>query len=221
MNHSEKGIKTIKIMNTRSKDWGLTPIKWTREWTIMPVVEKCPDCDGRGEADFFKATGKLAKNPYDSKKEYFKWNEWLREIRMTGERKQCPTCPKKRTSWGDIGTGEVTVYKKIKVWVGRPVWAKGTKFDSRFANQWRDAKVCELCSKSITGRWSNLVPVNAKAKGVIHGMWVGEDCARKFFGLELVLSPDQFKGIKKSEIKRHYRIIDGMKLKDPTPPTDR
>jgi hypothetical protein len=212
--HSEKGLKTISLMGTESADWHLTPLKWKYVYEMVPTKVKCPTCRGRGQVNL-EADGSVAVNEIDHKKDYYKWNERQQQMRALPTAK-CPECPARR-GWSMYGTGEVVVMKKQKVLVAFPVWAKGTEFDSRF----RDAKysrssytpsdkrvrhVCELCSKSITGVWSYRVPVQARgADGKIHGMWVGEDCARKILGVEIVLSDDQKKELKDS-VYKHWIV---------------
>lgn len=221
--HTEKGIKTLSLMETEPTDWGLTPIRWVWEYRLRPVKEICPSCHGHGSANIYPDGSlfdqrtdkefKKIKNPGHFETQDFKKKHKIQYGR-------CPTCPQAYYNRGgerrpcSVGTGKVIVEKKIKVLVGYPEWAKKTKFDSRFHDIYRGHtasgksvhSVCGLCSKSITGRWSGLVPVNGKGKnGVIHGMWVGADCAKKFFGIELVLDADQFKNLKKSE-KKNYII---------------
>lgn len=182
--HSEKALKTFDMMNTKPADWGLTPIKWVQEMHSVPTKVKCSTCHGIGQA-YFRADGQLWVNKVDYDKNYYGWNDEQRRMRAEGKRDRCPTCPPRR-GHPSYGTGEVVEIRKRKVWVGYVQWEKGTKFDSRFALHDRtNCRVCELCSKSIFGKMSGLVPVHGKgADGTIHGMWVGEDCARKFLGIK-------------------------------------
>lgn len=75
--------------------------------------------------------------------------------------------------------GLVREHRMVTKTVGVVQWAKHTHFDSRFGSGIN----CSLCSKLIpSGRF---IPVTGKGKdGRVHGMWVGEDCARKFFGVK-------------------------------------
>jgi hypothetical protein len=129
-------------------------------------------------------------------------------VREESKEAACPTCPKVRRSrqgrtyysadegglWTIAsdrhhGAGYMDGYRWLNglvlktVTVEREVgvvqWAAGTKFDSRFGGGYH----CSLCSKAIpSGRF---VPVTGRgADGVVHGMWVGEDCAKKFFGVK-------------------------------------
>lgn len=179
MSHSEKGLKTLSVMNTTPEEWGLTDIKWVQEKRMMPVKAKCPDCHGIGKAwvnpegkahDFWKHTDLPCMTGFEKKEQIEKYS--LKEGK-------CPTCPSSR-KWSGRGTGEVVIFKEMKVWVGYVQWHSKTVFDSRFNHTSGD---CHLCSKRI--KQSRLVPVTAKGKdGIIHGMWVGMDCARKFFGIK-------------------------------------
>ena len=76
-------------------------------------------------------------------------------------------------------TGE---WKKKPVTIGKVMWPKNdegdliTKFDSRFGHH-----DCMVCGKPHIK--SGLVPVMAKDdEEEWHGMWVGQDCAKKFMG---------------------------------------
>lgn len=180
--HSEKAHETFAQMNTVAGDWGLTPIKWVKEKMLWPVKVRCKTCHGVGQARF-KNNGTLWVNKVDYEKDYYRHSEETQRIWREGIRKQCPTCPPKRNYVG-YGTGEVTEMKMMEVMVGYTQWTPGTVFDSRFVNHNRsNCRVCQLCSKTIKS--SNLVPVNGKSPdGVIHGMWVGMDCARKFLGIK-------------------------------------
>ena len=213
--HSEKGLKTIELMNTKPDDWGLTPIKWVWEIVMANVEKECPTCRGRGKAYVNIKTGK----PSSGANDYKKLNDrspsgW----RSKNEYGRCPTCPQRSTrGFGpiELGTGKIVVQEKAKILVGYPIWPKGVQFDSRFEDAIYNTRrtkeivhyVCALCSKSIGGRWSYVIPVNARGSdGKIHGMYVGEDCARKFLGLELVLDMEQLEEVKKSERKQHVQI---------------
>lgn len=230
-NHSEKGLKTLEVMGTTADDWGLTPIKWVWEMIVAPVEKVCPSCHGRGQTnsypdgkvfDYQKVTKALKKKAKSSYVGHYELEDYKKKNGVKYGR--CPKCPQKKTrNWGpiDVGTGKVIVWEKVKMLVGYPIWPKGCLFDSRFheAKYYRQGKtagkygeasvhsVCELCSKSIYGRWSFLVPVNGKGKdGKTHGMYVGEDCAHKFLGLELVLDLKQLEEVKKSERKQRVQI---------------
>jgi hypothetical protein len=230
--HSDKGKKTMELMGTVPEDWGLTPIKWVYEMRLAPVLEDCETCDGRGSTYTYpdgKVFGgeeevrKALKKPKSAYIGYLAIDDYKKKHDI--EYRRCPSCPRKESrSWGplDVGTGKVIVWKDVEVLVGYPQWVKGTLFDSRFheAKYSRTGKaagidggervhsVCELCSKSIYGIWSNLIPVNGRGKdGKVHGMYVGEDCAKKFLGITLVLSKEQKQAMKKS-VRKEYFVIE-------------
>lgn len=224
--HSEKGLKTISLMNTKPDDWGLTPIKWVKQKMMWPVEKECPACRGRGKCstyadgrvfDHSKVTKALQKKLKVSYLGHFEMEAYKKKNGV--DYRRCPKCPQKSArGFGpiDVGTGKIIVMEETEVTVGYPIWPKGCLFDSRFEdalyytsrNSDKPVKhVCALCSKSITGRWSYTIPVNAKgADGKTHGMYVGEDCARKFLGLELVLDMEQLKEVKKSVRKQRVQI---------------
>lgn len=207
--HSEKGMKTITLMGTAQDDWHLTPIKWQYVNMVVPVKVDCSDCRGYGRTYVNLESGKPAKDTTYQNINDRKEGGW----KTKNVYQKCPTCDSGRDKRGHKSSGKVTIFKEQRVLVGTPVWAGGTLFDSRFEGKIyeRDAtasgknvhSVCELCSKSITGTWSFRVPVQAKgADGRIHGMWVGQDCARKVLGVEVSLTPEQTKELKTSEYKR-------------------
>lgn len=204
--HSEKGLKTIEQAGTKPTDWSLTPIKWQFLNLLMPTKIKCPDCHGHGRTHVNLATGKVAKDQTHENLNDRSPGGW----NTKNEYKCCPGCftGKGRGGRGGYaGSGKITVQKMQKVLVGTAVFAKGTLFDSRFHEHNRaNCLVCELCSKSIMGAWSFRVPVQARgADGRIHGMWVGEDCAKKFLGIEVALTEDQKLELKKS-VYKHWII---------------
>lgn len=211
--HSEKGIKTIELMNTKPSDWHLTPIRWEYVTLTVPTKVKCPSCHGYRRTSVNKKTGKPAKR---EKGKFYGYNE-DKKWREANPYSSCPTCISAKTK---EPTGEVVKNQKQKVLCGFPVWAKETKFDSRFEDglytrngltaggRWVKC-VCALCSKSITSPWAYRVPVQAKGKdGVIHGMYVGADCAKKILGQEIVLTADQKKELKNS-VYKHFKIMEG------------
>jgi hypothetical protein len=206
ISHSEKGLKTIDLMGTKPTDWALTPIDWQFLNLIMPTKIDCPTCCGRGRTYVNLASGKPSKdatfkNINDRAKDGWK---------SKNNYQCCPACYKGKTRYPrehEFGSGKTTIMKMQRVLVGRAVWAKGTLFDSRFSHQCRsNVKICDLCSKSIKGIWSFRIPVQARgADGRIHGMWVGEDCAKKILGVEVVLTDDQKLDLKKS-VYKHWII---------------
>lgn len=176
ISHSDKGLKTLELMGTKPADWGLVEIKWVQEMRPMPVKKDCPTCSRTGHAPFEK-DGTLAVNKISYEKDYYKWNTREQEMWRL-EKRQCPTCPPRR-NWGGYGTGYVTVWKPMKVWIGYPQWEEGSRFDSRFCDS---MDTCDLCNKVI--KKSGFVAVHGKdTYDKVHNMYVGEDCARKFLGI--------------------------------------
>jgi len=199
MNHSEKGLETLTAMGTKSEDWGLAEIEWEKRVLPTEVWTGCPVCEGDGRVGILN--GKTVP----------RWEAWNNGASKTI--KTCTNCP--RVSWTHKGrswrtkdmdpsrrsmdnhhgdatnlsremNGLVLAILPVERQVGIVQWAKGTKFDSRFARRYGATtghRECELCAKAVpSGRF---VPVTGKgADGVIHGAWVGEDCARKFFGVK-------------------------------------
>lgn len=204
--HSDKGLKTLELMGTKPDDWALPPIKWTQVMMSVPVEQDCPDCYGRGTTYVNIVTGKKATDANYENINDRSLTGWKSKNKYT----DCPRCIGPRTK---RGMGKITVWKKQLVWVGEVIWAKGTLFDSRFEDaQYRRSNetpsgkdiraVCELCSKSITSPFCSIIPVQGRgADGRIHGMWIGQDCARKILQVEVVLSEDQKAEMKKSKFK--------------------
>lgn len=196
--HSEKGLETIQRMNTLAQDWGLTEIKWEKRIVPAEVWILCPSCRGSGRIGTLK--GKTVSSTEA-------WNNGAaKTIRP------CPVCPqvqstrKGRTWYIKDETSKVEVWHigsdnhhatpdqtsystmnglvlkivPVEREIGIVQWTKDTKFDSRFAHSF---DTCQLCAKVIPSR--RFVPVTGKGvDGTIHGMWVGEDCAKKFFGIK-------------------------------------
>jgi hypothetical protein len=182
--HSNKALKTFAEMNTKPSDWGLTEILWQEEVRTVPVEVDCPQCRGRKRTHITE-DGQLATkeqlsiyhNPYGA--------HVPPELRGKGQREvgqalgikygPCPVCKGPRGA----SRGYVVELREAKVRVGYVQWAPGTVFDSRFNHH-----DCQLCAKTIkVDRYR--VPVTARgADDVIYGMWVGRECARKFFGIK-------------------------------------
>lgn len=204
--HSEKGLKTIQLMNTKPEDWSLTPIRWEYETRTVQVQQACPVCHGTKRTYVVSATGEPSKDATFNNINDRTDGGW----RSLNHYDACPNCISAKTK---RPTGKVLVLEEVKVLVGYPVWAKDTVFDSRFedglysrdylTNSGKRVKcVCSLCSKSITGLFSYRVPVQAKGPdGIIHGMWVGQDCAKKILGVEVVLDASQRAEMTKSVYK--------------------
>jgi hypothetical protein len=206
--HSSKAIKTIELMNTKPSDWGLVEIKYKREKRWVPEKRKCLFCWGNGSC-YVRKNGESHDfwiGPDGKRRACLSGFEREKDIKKY--KLEIGTCSK-------CNGGSVIKWLKKLVWIGYPQWHKKTLFDSRFEDgfyqnkRWENATakgktlkcVCALCSKSITGIFSGLVPVTGKgADGKIHGMWVGEDCARKFFGVKNFKKKDHVLDI---NLKRH------------------
>lgn len=200
LTHSDKALKTISEMKTVPSDWGRTEIKWEKRRIYTEVWVLCPVCAGSGKVGSLK--GKVVPS---------------HEAHNGGARetiRPCETCP--RVPWtrngrtwywkdgknGEIGNdrhhgspdrdyremnGLVREWLMVEKEVGIVQWAEGTKFDSRFSDS---SDQCQLCAKVIPSQ--RFCPVTGKgADGMIHGMWIGEDCAKKFF---------QIKNFKKDQV---------------------
>lgn len=197
--HSDKALKTISEMVTVPTDWGRTEIKWEKRRISEEVWVLCPACAGSGKVGTLK--GKTVPS-HDA------WNGFAKDTIRPCE--SCPRVPwtrKGRTYyWKDGKNGEpgrenhgspdngyremnglVREWLMVEREVGIVQWADGTKFDSRFSDSHDQ---CQLCAKVI--RSQRFCPVTGKgADGVVHGMWIGEDCAKKFF---------QIKNFKKDQV---------------------
>lgn len=217
ISHSEKGLETIRQMNTLPEQWALTPIKWVEETRMVMVEDTCPTCRGHRSVLYNEAGAMLPvpewpKSPTwiegqeDNEENNKEWElaweryraEQARHNHHMAEIKRlhggyaapgnCPSCIRKR-GWR---TGKALVPAPRKVMVGYPQWLPGIRFDSRFEqNNVTGRYCCGLCSKTI--KESNLVPVQATgADGQAHGMWIGCDCAMKIFRAELKKKKDFF-----------------------------
>ncbi|MNS51773.1 hypothetical protein D3C72_844680 [compost metagenome] len=125
-----------------------------------------------------------------------KWENQIREVRTKvacptcrgrgvvrsesakrGDYAKCPTCPTGRR-YSDRGVGHVYDVVEREVQVGIIQWPTGTRFDSRFGS----GCTCSLCGRLVLK--SHMVAFHgADADGQVHGMMVGEDCARRLLGL--------------------------------------
>lgn len=200
--HSDKARATLAAMNTQASDWHMAEIVWRKELRRVPTKIKCRSCKGTGRAFLRRSDSAYICAPYDScahvkaflktkgdpraEASYFSTTPadrraWL-EAEGIGEA-QCPTCPARR-KWNGYGTGEVIALVEREVEVGYIQWPDGCRFDSRYQySDGRSLTHCALCSKGINQ--SGRVPVVGQdATGQWHGMFVGEDCARKFMSFE-------------------------------------
>lgn len=211
--HSEKGLETLALMGTSPSDWGLAEIKWFKKMKTIETWTPCPTCNGDGRVgvvDGKVVDGCTAWNRGASKTikvcdkcPRVKFTKIGRIYRTKDMTPQQPSYDRHHGAAHDLGYSEMNglVLAKFQVEVrwGVVKWHKDTRFDSRFRMKWGATsghRECELCAKAIpSGRF---VPIAAKDKnGIPHGAWVGEDCARKFFGIkkfkddEVVQTPDE------------------------------
>lgn len=201
-NHSDKGLETLTQMKSVPTDWGLTEIKWEKRIVNDEVWVLCPLCGGDGRIgtvkgktvngceawnarahDTIRTCTKCPKLRFTRKgREYFRENEDTKVWYNTGHEVSGAA----HSNQYSFANGLVLKVVPVEKLIGIVQWAKGTKFASRFAYKHGATtghQECHLCAKAIpSGRF---IPTTAKiADGTILGMWVGEDCARKFFGIK-------------------------------------
>jgi hypothetical protein len=185
--HSAKALATLAIMNTTPGQWQLTPIDWVEEEREVPGLVRCPTCHGH---KFVRIVdGHVIPPPPHSAGHSvnFDYENAARHDAQKANKNygNCPTCGKRKGGWGDIPQGKIKGMVRAKVMVGYPRFPPGTRFDSRFAGGLH----CNLCNKLVMK--SGRVPVHATGvDGVTHGMFVGEDCAKKFLDVKLKRDKD-------------------------------
>lgn len=208
--HSDKARETLRLMNSAPERWHIAEIEWKKELRFVPTKVKCPACEGKGRAFVRRSNSELVSGIYraspfikafliargDRRAEmkYFSYTEGDKRAWMEAEgiaETACPTCPARRKFGGQYGTGEVVRPVERLVLVGYIKWTPGTRFNSRFGyGAARSAHQCALCAKGINK--SGRVPVQGTAfDGTPLGMFVGEDCARKFLSVE-AFKKDEF-----------------------------
>lgn len=178
--HSTKALGTLAIMGTAPSQWHLTPIDWVEEEREVPGLVSCPTCHGRKFVRIEE--GQVLPSPSSGSPEDFDYHSAARRDAHRAGRPygNCPTCARPRRGWGLLPQGKVEGRIRAKVMVGYPRFPPGTKFDSRY----HGGLHCNLCNKLILK--SRRVPVHATGDdGITHGMFVGEDCARKFLDVKL------------------------------------
>lgn len=204
--HSDKGINTLKAMNTLPENWKLCPIKWVVEKRWVMVEGQCPTCGGHRFVP--RVDGKVVNwtshTEKETKAEYaavqaaqLVWNNLLESqntravLHNAWSIGDCPDCLRKNSPYG-YRRGKAMVPQLCDVTVGYPQWPAGTKFDSRFGGSTESGHwSCALCSKEIIK--SNLTPVIGQGPdGKWHGMWVGCDCAKKFFQVKPIKANHQY-----------------------------
>jgi hypothetical protein len=179
--HSEKALTTLAMMGTLPSQWRLTPIEWIEEEREVPGLVRCPVCRGRKFVRF--EGGQVVPPPPANTPASFEYDQAAHRESSAARRPygNCPRCEKPKSGWGMIPQGKVAGAVRARVMVGYPKFPPGTRFDSRF----QGGLHCNLCNKLILR--SNRVPVHAMGDdGVAHGMFVGEDCARKFLDVDIV-----------------------------------
>lgn len=203
--HSAKALQTLKLMGTEPDDWHLTPIKWVKETREVRGWVTCPDCHGTRWV-LKDENGNLIPKPelvdlpapphgasddvwrarfeeMDRRREVV--NDWSRRARAQSPRADygnCQRCIRKQRGYY-LPSGQVPGLVMAEVDVGYPQWPKGTEFTSRFGGQGN----CDLCNKVIMQ--SGRVPVNTDGPKPL-GMWVGEDCAKKFLDVKIKRKAD-------------------------------
>jgi hypothetical protein len=183
--HSAKALTTLARMGTSPMQWQLTPIKWIEEEREVPGLVTCPTCHGHKFVRIVE--GRVIPPPPANSRDSFAYNNEARQeaLRANSPYGNCPTCGKRKGGWGMIPQGKIKGMVRAKVMVGYPQFPPGTRFDSRFAGGLH----CNLCNKRVMK--SHRVPVQATGDdGVTHGMFVGEDCARKFLDVKLKREDD-------------------------------
>jgi hypothetical protein len=183
--HSAKALTTLARMRTTPTQWQLTPIKWVEEERIVDGLVRCPTC--HGEKFVRIVDGCVIPPPPPNTRESFDYGNEARREASRDHRPygNCPTCGVQKRGWGIIPQGKVKGKVRANVMVGYPQFPPGTRFDSQYAG----GNHCNLCNKLILK--SNRVPVHATGDdGVSHGMFVGEDCARKFLDVRLKRKDD-------------------------------
>lgn len=178
--HSAKALTTLARMGTSPLQWQLTPIKWIEEEREVPGLVTCPTCHGR---KFVRIVdGRVIPPPPANSRDSFAYSNEARRDALRANRLygNCPTCGKQKGGWGMIPQGKINGMVRARVMVGYPQFPPGTRFDSQYAAGMH----CHLCNKLVMK--SHRVPVHATGDdGVTHGMFVGEDCARKFLDVKL------------------------------------
>jgi hypothetical protein len=183
--HSAKALATLARMDTTPSQWQLTPIDWVEEEREVPGLIPCPTCHG---GKFVRIEdGRVIPSPPINTPDRFEYRNAAKHEASKANKPygNCPTCAKRKGGWGMIPQGTIKGMVHAKVMVGYPRFPPSTRFDSRFAGGLH----CNLCNKIVMK--SHRVPVHAIGdNGVTHGMFVGEDCAKKFLNVKLMRDED-------------------------------
>lgn len=166
---SDKVQATVAALGLTGSAWEMAPIEWVKEMRTVRGEIACPACKGRKFVTRDENGNVLEFSPREFMAEY----DAQRAMEKRGDNGYCYKCgnPNK----GGYPQGVVKAMVQREVTVGYVRWPEGTKFNSRFAHC-----DCAACGKNwiTTAR----VPMMAKdAAGAVHGMWLGQDCASKFF----------------------------------------
>lgn len=168
--HSKKALETLNAMGVDPATAKHADVEWRQEEREVLGKVACPACRGRAAVGKLPDGTTAAQDAYASQMAV---SDWYRLPVVP-----CETCRDWGRKYRGQPTGRVKGLVVCKVWVGTVMWPVGTRRDSRFANFKTNRWCCELCSKTLKS-WR--VPVVGwDAAGTAHGLWVGEDCARKF-----------------------------------------
>ena len=197
-------------MDTKPSDWGMCEIVWKEEMRLRPVKVPCKHCGGHISTYKLAGGGVHSEPIYGDGEAWKKGEVTYDDAAMEIEKKNiliaagkspdygyvseqhlgtlgyekiaCPHCDhrpyRSNSRFNFCNYGYTTELKMCKVMVGYPQWAKATNFDSRFRHN-----DCNLCGKTL--KRGDAYPVTGRGdNGIIHGMWVGADCAQKFLGIK-------------------------------------
>lgn len=205
LSHSDKALATMMAMGTTPDDWHLTPIKWVEEERDVPGQVTCPLCRGTKWVRYAPGSENLPERdrpvipipPHNDRNALLHYQHAAQAEargRASFYKNTFGNCPKctvnkrggKYTGGGLYTTGKVPGLVRRKVLVGYPQWPKGVRFDSRFES----GSHCHLCNKLIMKSWRVPVDATGVLDGKVHGMYVGEDCAKKFLHVKLKRDQD-------------------------------
>lgn len=197
--HTDKALETLRLMGTTPEQWRLADIKWVMEERVVKGEVNCPDCHGRKRV-VKDAAGNIMPRPVEVAYGNEGWHASHEAVRaydlearkQGGQRGNCERCrvhnPRARAHGYSMGKVPGLVKKMVEV--GYPIWPEGVVKDSRFALTKAGYYHCQLCNKKVVK--SGMVAVHTVGAGKHeHGMYVGEDCARKFLELDRKLKDDQ------------------------------
>ena len=179
---SDKVSTNLKSLNLEGAAWEMPEIEWRKELRKVRVEVKCPECEGfrecrydaEGKAIPFVGNRSCLSSCIDSDE----WVEYRKAARAAADHLPSGYGSCRRCKQGSsYSFGRVKGWGEAEVTVGRPLWPAGTRFSSRYA-----MCDCHACGKN--GITTNTVPLMTRdASGTTHAMWLGVDCASKFFAL--------------------------------------